>query len=350
MITTAKPVIGKEEKEAVLEVLNSGMLAQGTKVKQFEKEFAEYIGTAHAIATSNGTTALHTALAAHGINQSDEVITTPFTFIATANAIKMVGAKPVFVDIDETSFNIDHRLIEEKVTSKTKAILVVHLYGRPANMIEIQKIADKHNLIIIEDCAQAAGASYQKIKVGSKNTGCFSFYPTKNMTTGEGGMVTTNDKEIEEKARKLIEHGSAKKYVHEFLGYNYRMTDIEAAIGIEQLKKLDTFNQARRNNALHFNQKLKNFILPEITEGHVFHQYIVRVNPKKRKELMRFLLGKGILSAIHYPLPIHKQEAYKEYNQESFPIAEKLAKEVLSLPVHPSLSKEELDKIIEALE
>ncbi len=349
MITTAKPVIGKEEKDAVLKVLDSGMLAQGSKVKEFESEFASYIGSKHAIATSNGTTALHAALLAHDIKQDDEVITTPFTFIATANSIKMAGAKPVFVDIDET-FNINPDLIEEKITSKTKAILVVHLYGRPANLTKIQEIANKHNLIIIEDCAQAVGAEYRKKKVGSENTGCFSFYATKNMTTGEGGMVTTNNKEVEEKIRKIIEHGSKEKYSHEFLGYNYRITDIAAAIGIEQLKKLKDFNCARRTNAFYLNQKLKQtkLILPNITEGHVFHQYIIRTD--KREELMNKLLEKDILSAIHYPLPIHKQHAYKEHNHETFPVAERLSEEVLSLPVHPSLSLEDLDKIAEALE
>lgn len=361
MIPIAKPLIGKEEKAAVLEVLESGMLAQGKKVTEFEDNFAKYIGVKHAIATSNGTTALHTALLAHGIGPGDEVITTPFTFIATANAIKMVGATPVFVDIEEHSFNINPDLIEAAITKKTKAILPVHLFGLPANMEKIQEIARKHNLIIIEDACQAHGAEFKGQKAGSFGTGCFSFYPTKNITSGEGGMITTNDSNIADKARKIINHGSEKKYYHNCLGYNFRMTDIAAAIGIEQLKKLSQFNQKRKENAallskiledkLKEKEKLKNkagIILPQINAGHSLHQYTIRIMPelgKNREEIIEILKNKGIGSSVFYPLPVHKQKSFAEYNCLTFSVAEKAAEQVLSLPVHPSVAREEIELI-----
>lgn len=354
-IFMAKPLLGEEEKRAVLSVLESGMLAQGERVAQFERAFAKFIGVKHAIATSNGTTALHAALLAHGIGKGDEVITTPFTFIATANAITMCGAIPVFVDIDERTFNIDPEKIEAVITGNTKAILPVHLFGQPAQMDKLLNIARKHNLEIIEDACQAHGASWNGKKVGSLGTGCFSFYPTKNMTTGEGGMITTNDDTIAGRLQKIISHGSEKRYYHDVLGYNYRMTDIAAAIGTEQLKKIHLFNEQRRKNALFLSQRLNSILgitLPEIHEGHVFHQYTVRINSKKRTrdEVIQLLKEKGIDSSVFYPLPIHQQKAYAHHNKSSFPIAEKAAQEVLSLPIHPSLSEKELEIIFRALE
>jgi perosamine synthetase len=352
MIHVAKPLLGEEEKRAVLEVLTSGMLAQGRKVEEFEKRFAEFIGVKHAIATSNGTTALHAALLANGIRKGDEVITSPFTFIATANAILMTGAKPVFVDIEEKSFNLDLKLVEGAITPRTKAILLVHLFGRPVEMDKLGEIAWKHNLLIIEDACQAHGAEFNGKKVGSFGTGCFSFYPTKNMTTGEGGVVTTNSDDVAEKMKKIISHGSEKRYYHEFLGYNYRMTDIAAAIGLGQLKKLNSFNEMRKRNAAYFSRKLDCIVgleLPEIIFGHVFHQYTLRVTPefgKTREEVIGFLKGAGIGSSVFYPVPIHKQEAYLTYKVLSFPVAEKLAKEVLSIPIHPGLKEEDLNYII----
>lgn len=349
----AKPLLGEEEKRAVLEVLESGMLAQGEKVAEFEQKFAEFIGVKHAIATSNGTTALHAALIAHGINSGDEVITSPFSFIATANAVRMAGATPIFVDIDKNTFNIDPHLIEAAITSKTKAIMPVHLFGLSCEMDKIMPIARKHNLPVIEDACQAHGAEFEGKKVGSFGTGCFSFYATKNMITGEGGMITTNDEAIAAKARKIINHGSEKKYYHNVLGYNYRMTNLAAAIGLEQLKKLNDFNQKRKKNAQHLYQHLKGMkgmIMPEITEGHVFHQFTMRISPeceKSRAELQNFLLEKGIQTAVFYPLPIHKQKAYSYY-QQSFPAAEKAAQQVLSLPIHPALQSNDLDVIAQA--
>ena len=350
MIPIAKPVIGEEEKQAVLKVLDSGMIAQGKKVKEFEDEFAKYIGVKHAVATSSGTTALHTALLSLGIKKGDEVITTSFTFIATANSILFTRAKPVFVDIEEDTFNIDPSLIQKKITPKTKAILPVHLYGNPCNMNAIMEIADDNNLAVVEDACQAHGASVNNKKTGSFATGCFSFYPTKNITSGEGGMITTNDSKIDETARMIREHGSKEKYYHKIIGYNYRMTDIQAAIGAEQLKKLDVFNKKRIENALYLNKSLKNVKTPVIKEGckHVFHQYTIRV--KNRDKLIKILKEHGIGTSIYYPLPVHKQEPYRElgYN-DKLPVTEKICEEALSLPIHPSVTKEELDKIIKII-
>lgn len=351
----AKPLLGEEEKAAVAAVLESGMLAQGAKVAEFEREFAEFVGVKHAIATSNGTTALHAALLAHGIGPGDEVITSPFSFIATANAITMCGAIPVFVDIEENTFNINPSLIERAITPRTKAILPVHLFGQPAAMDQIMAIAEKYNLIIIEDACQAHGAEIQGKKAGSFGTGCFSFYATKNITTGEGGMITTNDDLVAAKARKIISHGSEKRYHHDHLGYNYRMTDIVATIGVEQLKKIQHFTKKRRTNAEYYNRnlKLEHITLPEVTAGHVFHQYTLRVTVKSKKsrdEITRQLKEYGIDSAVFYPLPIHKQKAYSHHNHSSFPIAEQAAREVLSIPVHPGLKQEELEHITSVLE
>lgn len=354
-IPIAKPLLGEEEKRAVLSVLDSGMIAQGKKVAEFEQAFAKFVGVHHAIATSNGTTALHAALLAHGIKEGDEVITTPFSFIATANTITMCGATPVFVDIEEHSFNINPDLIEAAITTKTKAIMPVHLFGRPAEMDKIIAIAKKHNLIIIEDTCQAHGAEYNGKKAGSFGTGCFSFYATKNITTGEGGMVTTNDDAVAVKVRKIISHGSEKRYYHDHLGYNYRMTDIMAALGVEQLKKIQQFTDRRKSNAEYFDKrlnKLQNVILPEIVKGHVFHQYTLRITPqfqKTRDEVIQYLKEKGIDSSVFYPVPIHKQKAYVHHNHASFPVAEKAAQEVVSIPVHPGLSEQELQYITSVL-
>ncbi len=354
MIPIARPVIGEEEKKAVLEVLSSGIIAQGPKVKTFEDAFAGYIGVKHAVATSSGTTALHTALLACGIKAGDEVITTPFTFIASANAILYCNAKPVFADIDEKTFNIDPEEINEKVTRKTKALLIVHLYGQPCDMDAITEICEDHNLKLIEDACQAHGAEYKGRKVGSfGDAACFSFYPTKNMTTGEGGIITTNSEEIAEKAKLIREHGSKVRYEHIALGYNYRMTDIAAAIGIAQLKKLEEMNAKRIENAKRLSEGLKGikgivtpYIAPEVK--HVFHQYTIRV--ENREEIIKRLEKAGIGYGIHYPRPIHKQKLYIDLGYEDkLPVAEKASQEVLSLPVHPGIGEGDIDYIIEVI-
>ena len=358
MIVIAKPIISKDESEAVVTVLNSGVLAQGKNVEEFEEDFAEFIGVRYAIATSSGTTALHIALLANEIGKEDEVITSPFTFIATANSIIYTGANPVFADIDEGSFNIDPNSIEKKITSKTKAIMPVHLYGQPCDMDSIMKLAEKHGLRIIEDACQAHGAEYRGVKVGSFGTGCFSFYPTKNMTTGEGGMITTNDEIIADKARKIRNHGQNKRYVHELLGYNYRMTDIAAAIGICQLKKLEQFNRRRRDNATILTNGLRGItglVLPQIKPNtkHVFHQFTIRIKEDfcmPRDTLKERLYASNIASGIYYPLPIYKQPIYKKLGYKDYlPNTEIAVGEVLSLPIHPSLSNDDLKYIIKTL-
>jgi dTDP-4-amino-4,6-dideoxygalactose transaminase len=366
MIPIAKPMIGSEEINAVAETMESGGLAQGPRVQAFEERFADYIGVSHAVATSSGTAGLHLALLVHGIGAGDEVVTTPFSFIATANAVLFTGARPVFADIGE-DYNIDPEETLQAITPKTKAVLPVHLYGCPAGMKAIREIAEDHNLAIIEDACQAHGATYDGKKVGSFGTGVFSFYPTKNMTTGEGGMITTDDPEIAKRARMLRDHGSSKRYVHEMLGYNLRMTDMGAAIGLVQLTKLDDFNSGRRMNAAHLTGELKHvlgIITPDDVPGHVFHQYTMRVSGGDggrgiagdgdggvtRDDLVAYLGEKGVGTGVYYPIPIHKQPLYRKLGfEDSLPVSERFADEVLSLPVHPAVSEADLAYIIKTI-
>ncbi|MBZ2164815.1 DegT/DnrJ/EryC1/StrS family aminotransferase [Methanobacterium spitsbergense] len=356
MIPIAKPIIADDEIDEVVKVLRSGFIAQGPKVAEFEEKFAEYLGVKHAVAVSSGTTALHLALLAAGIGPNDEVITTPFTFAATGNSVLHVGAKPVFIDIDNKTYNLNPENIENAITDKTKAVMPVHLYGQPAEMDTIKQIAEDHDLIVIEDAAQAHGAVYKGKKAGSLgDMGCFSFYPTKNMTTSEGGIITTENEEMAEKARVLRSHGESERYTHVVLGYNFRMTDIAAAIGIVQLKKLDKFNEKRIANAKYLTEridKINGITAPFVSADvkHVYHQYTIRVGKSRRNELMEFLNSRGIGTGIHYPKPIYKQKLYKELGfSASCPEAEAASSEVLSLPVHPSLEKNDLEKIVSVL-
>ena len=356
MIPIAKPLIDEKEIEEVVKVLKSGMIAQGPRVAEFEEKFAEYIGVDYAVAASSGTTALHLAMLAAGIGKDDEVITTPFSFAATGNCVLYVGACPVFVDIDPQTYNLDPNKIEDAITDKTRAILPVHLYGQPAKMDEINRVARDNDLVVIEDAAQAHGALYKRKKAGSLGSmGCFSFYPTKNMTTSEGGIITTDNQEMADNARILRAHGEKERYSHVVLGYNFRMTDIAAAIGLVQLEKLDDFNERRLENAEYLTEHLKEipgleapFVLEEVR--HVFHQYTIRVGEGKRDDFMKFLIERGIGTGIHYPIPIYQQKLYKDLNfSANCPEAEKAAKEVLSIPVHPGLSVEDVEKIVSVL-
>lgn len=357
MIPYAKPLIGEEEKKKVLEVMDSGMIASGPVTAQFEKEFASYIGTGFGIATSNGTTALHVALLAAGIKPGDKVLTTPFTFIASGNSILYCGAKPVFVDIDPRTFLIDPAKVEEALEKdpEIKALLVVHLYGLSCEMEKIMSLVEKHKLILIEDCAQAHGAEYQGKKTGSfGHAAAFSFYPTKNMTTGEGGIMVTNGEDIAAKGRQIINHGRSGRYFHDMLGYNYRMTDIAAAIGSVQLGKLDDFNAKRRANAEYLSTHLAGLDwlqLPYVPKecNHVYHQYTVKV--EKRDAFAQWLQEKGVGNSIVYPIPIHKQPFYQEIvgKDLSLPVAEEVAQKVISLPIHPALTEEQLAEMVQII-
>ncbi|MDD1694850.1 MAG: DegT/DnrJ/EryC1/StrS family aminotransferase [Methanoregula sp.] len=357
-IPIARPVIGQEEISAVIAVLESGMLASGERVLEFERRFADYCGTTHAVAVNNGTAALHAALLAAEIGQGDEVIVPAFSFFATASAVSMCGATPVFVDVDEQTFNINPQQIEERITPETRAVIGVHLFGQPFDIPAVQECCRCHNLTLIEDAAQAHGALFKGKKVGSfGNSGCFSFYATKNMLTGEGGMVTTSGKVENERLRLIINHGQSEKYLHTRIGYNYRMTDMAAAIGLVQLKKLEQFNQQRRKNAEYFNTHLsvKGLVTPVTASGvqPVYHQYVIRLTeefPMSRPEFIEYLRAKGIGSAIHYPIPLHRQPVFGLGNDpDPCPVSTRLASSVLSLPVHPLLEQRQLAYICDTI-
>jgi len=358
MIPIARPIIGEEEINAVTDVMMSGIIAEGSKVFDFEKAFSDYIHVSNAVAVNSGTSALQIALQAAGIGSGDEVVTSSFSFIATANSILYTGAKPIFADITLDTFNIEPDEIQNRITHRTKGILPVHLYGHPAEMKAIMDIAEDKNLIVIEDACQAHGAKYNGKNVGSFGIGTFSFYPTKNMTTSEGGMITTQENGIDEVARMIRSHGSKQRYLHEILGYNSRMTDISAAIGLVQLGRLDDFNRKRMENARYLSAGLKNISgieIPQVRNGftHVFHQYTIRVTDEcryKRDDLVNLLNENGIGTGIYYPIPIHKQPLYKKSSYKYYlNNSETASMQVISLPVHPSVSTEEIDHIIKTI-
>ena len=348
MIQIASPQIGKEEREAVDRVLRSGIIAQGPEVAKFEEEFAKVCGVKHAVAACNGTTAGHLVMLASGIGPGDEVITTPFTFFATASVVMMAGAKPVFVDVEDDGFCLDPKKVESAITDKTKAIHPVHLYGELADMPSFIEIAEKHNLLLIEDSAQAHCANSWEGNAGSfGKAGWFSFYPTKNMTTSEGGIITTNDEEFANKCKIIRAHGMSAQYQHTEFGYNYRMTDISAAIGREQLKKLPNFNFRRREIAEMYNSELSDLVItPKNRRGHVFHQYTIRSSA--RDELREFLMNREINTGIYYPSVLYNYQSMAAY-QSSCPNAENLINEVLSLPVHPALSNSDVFEVISSI-
>ncbi len=331
--------------------MSSGSLAQGPRVRELEERFAEFVGVPHAIATSSGTTALHLALMAAGVGDGDEVITVPFTFIASANSILYTGARPIFVDVDETTFNMQVDQIEAAITPRTRAIMPVSLYGQPAEMPAITEIAQRRGLAVVEDAAQSHGAAIDGRLSGSWGAGCFSFYPTKNMTTGEGGMITSSDPEFADRARLTREHGMRVRYHHDIVGYNFRMTDIHASIGLAQLTKLPANNARRRQIAGRYDAELRGVITPRTAPGvtHVYHQYTLRVH--RRDEFVEQLGEQGVGTGVYYPIPVHRQKPFVAlgYGEQRFPISERLCDEVVSIPVHPSLSEEEVDRVIEAV-
>ncbi|HEX6139243.1 MAG TPA: DegT/DnrJ/EryC1/StrS family aminotransferase [Candidatus Limnocylindria bacterium] len=351
MIPIARPRMGEEEKELVWSALESGALAQGPRVHELEERFAAYVGVPHAVATSSGTTALHLALLAHGIGEGDEVITVPFTFIASAASILYTGARPAFVDVDESTFNMDPSLIEAAITPRTKAIMPVSLYGNPAELPAIAAIAERHGLALVEDAAQAHGAAIDGRRSGSWGIGAFSFYPTKNMTTGEGGMLTTADAGLADRARLLREHGMKVRYHHDTLGYNFRMTDIHASIGLAQLAKLPGYNERRRAIAARYDAELRGVITPRVRPGvtHVYHQYTIRV--AHRDAFAEVLKERGVGTGIYYPIPVHRQKPFLAlgYGDQRFPVTELLTEQVISIPVHPSLTDDEVASVIAAV-
>lgn len=361
-IRIAEPDIGEEEIKAVVDVLKSGWLAHGPIVEEFERKFADYVGVRHAIAVVNGTAALKTLLWSLGVGEGDEVIVPCFTFFATASTVLMVGAKPVFADIELETYNLDPESVLERITPRTKAIIAVHLYGHPANMRALKEIAEDHKLVLVEDAAQAHGARTPEGNVGGLGDGAaFSFYATKNMTTGEGGMITTNRDDVAELARLYRNHGQISKYVHVVLGENLRMTSIQAAIGLVQLAKLESMIARRRRNAAILNEILKNtgLVLPVEKPGyrHVYHQYVVRVDSEKtgvsRDELAKELENRGIEVAIHYPRPLPDQPLFRALGYPSSattcPNALLASKQVLSLPVHSRLTEEQVRYVGEAV-
>jgi dTDP-4-amino-4,6-dideoxygalactose transaminase len=348
--------MGEEEKQAVLAVLESGQLAQGPVAEAFEREFAAWCGAKHAIAVNSGTAALHLLMLAHGVQAGDEVITSPFTFISSANAALFVGARPVFVDIEPETYCIDPSKVEAAITERTKVIMPVDLYGQPAAIAELREIADRRGVVLIEVACQAHGAAIGRARAGGFGVSAsFSFYPTKNITTGEGGMVTTDDGAIAERVTVLRQHGASERYHHDLLGYNFRLTDIAAAIGRAQLKKLDRWNEARRRNASILDEGLSGtpgVRTPRERPGcrHVYHQYTVFIEGD-RDRFQAGLRELGIGTAVHYPVPVHRQPLYQKlgYRDVSMPVSERAAEHVLSLPVHPGLSESDLDRIVEAV-
>jgi dTDP-4-amino-4,6-dideoxygalactose transaminase len=348
--------------EKIYSVLESASFVLGSWVEKFEEGLAAYCHVDHAIGVSSGTTALVLALRSLNIGRGDEVITVPNTFIATASAISSTGAIPVFIDIDGKTCNIDTSQIEQAITENTKAIIVVHLYGQTSDMEVVLQLADKYNLKVIEDACQAHGAEYKGQRAGSMgHISAFSFYPSKNLGAyGDGGAVITNAGELADKVRLLRNHGSAKKYYHEVIGYNSRLDEIQAAILNVKLKYLDEWNEQRRGNASIYNRCLKNLAAQGIVTvpeekswaKHVYHLYVVQVEESVRDKLIEHLIAEKINAQIHYPIPIHLQQAYSHlgYKEGSFPVAEMAAKRIISLPMFPELEQQEIEYVVKQIE
>jgi dTDP-4-amino-4,6-dideoxygalactose transaminase len=340
--------------QAISGVLDSSYFILGPQGKALEEEMADYLGVKHAIGVASGTDALHLALRAAGLQAGDEIITTPFTFIATAEAIAYVGATPVFVDIDPKTFNIDIQQVEQAVTAKTKAILPVHLFGQPADLSPIKELCDAKNLLLVEDCAQSCGATYAGKMTGAwGDLGCFSFFPSKNLGCfGDGGLISTDDDALAEEIRVLRNHGSRERYHHSIIGVNSRLDDLQAAILRVKLRHLDRFNQQRRTNAHRYSSKLTELgITAPYEDGkgvHVYHQYTMLVD--NREVVQQALAGAGIASAVYYPIPLHQQEVFKQSCAGlSLPVSEQTAQRVLSLPIYPELTEAQVDRVLEVV-
>lgn len=347
--------IKDEIDNAVLGVIRSTAFILGPQGKALEQGVASYHGVGHAVGVASGTDALHLALLAAGVGRGDEVITTPFTFIATAEAISYVGGVPVFVDIRPDTFNIDVSKIEAKITKRTKAIIPVHLYGQPADMGPLMELAGKHRLKVIEDCAQSFGAEYKGKKTGTfGDFGCFSFFPSKNLGCyGDGGMVTTGDPKVAERLFSLRNHGSRVRYYHDEIGFNSRLDELQAAILNVKLKRIDAYNAGRRKAAALYNRELAvpGIVTPFESKdgGHVYHQYTIKI--QDRDKVKEKLDSAKVSSMIYYPVPLHLQSAYKDLGmkQGSLPVAEQVAKEVLSLPMYPELGEEQIKSVTDAV-
>lgn len=340
----------QEIDEALQAVMASGQFVLGPNVHALEREVAEYCGVRHAVAVASGTDALHFALRAAGVGPGDEVVTTPFTFIATAEAISYTGARPVFVDIDPATFNMDPRLAAAAVTARTRAILPVHLYGQPADLAPLRELCRRRGLALIEDCAQSFGAEYGGRKSGAYgNLGCFSFYPSKNLgACGDAGMVVTDDDAAAERMRRLRDHGCSAPYRHAVVGYNSRLDELQAAVLRVKLRRLDAYNRRRRGNARRYSERLADAgIVTPFEDGkglHVYHQYTIR--SARRETIRKALAAAGIASTVYYPVPLHRQEVYAAENAAvRLPAAEAAAGEVLSLPMYAELTVEQVDEV-----
>jgi perosamine synthetase len=361
-IYNAQPILNEEIIDEINKVLKSGLLVQGPRVAELEQNFANYCGVKYCSVLNSGTAALHSALHVAGIKNGDEVITSPFTFAASANSILMVGAKPVFSDIDQVTFNIDVNKIPEKINRKTKGIMPVHLYGLLADMKQIGSIAKDRSLLVIEDASQAHGAEFNGDKAGSfGDISAFSFYATKNIMTIEGGCITTNNEEIDQGVKRFRHHGQSlsERYNYLDFGYNYRMTDLQAVIGIGQLKQIEKFITKRAENAKLYDlylREVEGIVTPTTPKGykHVFHQYTIKVNDdygRSRDSLVEELKLNDIVPGVFYPKPLHTYPVFQKYGYKlgDFPIAEAVSKQVLSLPVHPGVMPNDIEKICEII-
>jgi dTDP-4-amino-4,6-dideoxygalactose transaminase len=360
VIPISKVKFGHKEKALILEVLKSGVVAQGPKVFEFEKQFASMCDAKHAIAVNNGTTSLVACLQVLNLKPGDEVITSPFTFIATLNAILEAGATAVFADINQEDFNLDPESVEARITPRTRVIMPVNLYGQMADMSKIMKIAQKHNLRVIEDSAQSHGATQDGKKSGSYDLASFSFYATKNLTTGEGGIITTSDDEIAEQLRILRNQGMRKRYEYVMAGHNYRMTDLQAALVIPQLEKYEKNVEARRRNADYYSENLKaleGIVLPKVLEGrtHVWHQYTLRVTAESkvsREKLAEYLTASGVGHGFYYPKLVFDYDTYRsrgDVKVTDCPVAKRVVGEVISIPVHPFLSGGDRKRVVKSI-